>query len=61
VVNNKKLTVAETGQLLIYNTTGKLVVDKYIVGETVSVEKSGVYFVKLRTEQGIKMQKVLVD
>jgi hypothetical protein len=61
VVNNKKLIIAETGQLLIYNTTGKLVVDKYIVGETVSVEKSGVYFVKLRTLQGVKMQKVLVD
>lgn len=61
VVNNKKLTIAETGQLLVYNATGKLVVDKYIVGETVSVEKTGVYFVKLRTESGVRTQKVLVD
>lgn len=61
VVNNKKITVAETGQLLVYNATGKLVVDKYIVGETVSVEKSGVYFVKLRTEKAVKIQKVLVN
>ena len=61
VVNNKKLTIAETGQLLVYNATGKLVIDKYIVGETVSVQKSGVYFVKLRTIKGVKIQKVLVD
>jgi len=60
-VNNKKLTVAEAGRLQIFNLTGKLVVDKYIVGETVSVENSGVYFVKLRTEKGIKVQKVLVN
>jgi len=60
-VNNKQLTIGETGQLLIYNITGKLVLDKYIVSETVSVENSGVYFVKLRTGKGVKMQKVLVN
>ncbi len=60
-VNNKQLTVAETGQLLIYNITGKLVFDKYIVSETVSVENSGVYFVKLCTGKGVKIQKVLVN
>lgn len=61
VVNNKKLTITETGHLLIYNATGKLVVDKAIEGETLNVVNSGVYFVKLRTESGIKIQKVLVD
>jgi len=60
-VNNKQLTIGETGQLLIYNITGKLVLDKYIVSETVSVENSGVYFVKLRIGKGVKMQKVLVN
>jgi hypothetical protein len=60
-VNNKKLTVAEAGQLMIYNATGKLVVSKYIVGESFSVENSGVYFVKLITGKGVKVQKVLVN
>lgn len=61
MVNNKQLTVAEAGRLQVFNVSGKLVVDKCIVGETVSVENSGVYFVKLRTEKGIKVQKVLVN
>lgn len=60
-VNNKQLTISETGQLLIYNVAGKLVLDKYIDSETVSVENSGVYFVKLRTGKGVKIQKVLVN
>lgn len=60
VVNNKKLTFTENGQILIYNTTGKLVVDKTINGETINITESGIYFVKLRAEQVVKTQKVLI-
>ena len=59
-VNGNNLNVEGQGELLIYNSIGRLIMSENVSNHTITIANSGVYFVKLNTSNGVKIQKVII-
>lgn len=59
-VNGKNLQVEGQGELLIYNSIGRLIMSENVSNQAISIANSGVYFVKLNASNGVKVQKVII-
>ena len=61
IVDGRELKFqAVEGSVQVYNTIGKLLVSRPNTGQSIVLNESGVYLVKLMSDKGIQTQKVLV-
>ncbi len=59
-INGHSLQINDSGLLTIFDSTGKIVQTIQANNTILSLAKSGVYFLKLHSAQGVKVQKIVV-
>lgn len=59
-VNGHNLTIGATGDMEIFNSTGRLIIATKVNNSTIQLRESGVYIVKLKCAQGINTQKIVL-
>ncbi len=59
-VKGQDLIINISGQLEVYNSVGRLVISTKVNDTAIRLNQSGVYLIKVKTQKGLHLQKVII-